>query len=329
MLYFYVRTARIQVEFSNLQSRLNSMLEWLEITPELTLVATATRAFLHVPHALGADPFREPMNGSGCAETTHWLFEAAIVAAGRAFPERSSAAASAHAQPDRPPHEPLSAAGWAYRLAGYYHTTHATRRLLPVVARRFAALGREPLATWAQQKMLEEAGHDDLALRDLSELGYRAHGLVRAFVPPRAAAWVALFEQLAAADEPLGCVGYAHALERLALLRGPAEIRAIEQDLPSGVNATRCLRVHSALGGDAHHVRTNVTTTAKLSANDRRAIVTACYLTARIYFDPALDDDFHSARREASVLAFREQTRTSPNLPLDANFTTLRQPESN
>ncbi|HKO53209.1 MAG TPA: hypothetical protein VJV79_36115, partial [Polyangiaceae bacterium] len=187
----------------------------------------------------------------------------------------------------------------------------ATRRLLPMVARRFAQSGRRALAAWAEQKINEEFGHEQLALRDLSELGYRARGLVSAFVPARAAAWVALFERLAAADAPVGCVGYAHALERLALLRGPAEVSAIEQGLPTNVNATRCLRVHSALGGDAHHVRTNVTTTAALNADERRAIAHACYLTARIYFDPALDDDFHSAHLEAKILAFRDDTRPS------------------
>lgn len=285
------------------------MLEWLEITPEQTVVATATRAFLHVPQAFGSDPFQAPMRGDGTPETTHWLLEGAIAAAGcsvhaahgAATPSRSASLSTAS----------LTAAHWAYRLVGYFHTTDATRRLLPLLARRFAESGRRTLAAWAEQKISEESGHEQLALRDLGELGFRARGLVGAFAPPRAAAWVALFERLAAADDPVGCVGYAHGLERLALLRGPAEVKAIEQALPAGVNATRCLRVHSALGSDAHHVRSNVTTTAALRADERRAIAQACYLTARIYFDPALDDDLHSAQIEAKVAAFREPTRPS------------------
>jgi hypothetical protein len=288
------------------------MPEWLEISPELTLVATATRAFLHVPQAFGADPFRAPMRADGSPETTHWLLEGAIAAAGRAFHAQRSAIAADHDSL-----EPVSSSYWAYRLAGYFHTTYATRRLLPLLRQRFADSGRSALAQWAEQKIAEEAQHDELALRDLSELGYRAQALVGALVPPRAAAWVALFEQLAKASDPVGSVGYAHALERLALLRGPAEVRAIEQSLPPGVNATRCLRVHSALGSDSHHVRTNVTTTAALSADERRAVAKACYLTARIYFDPALDDDFQSARLAAKVLAFREPTRSSSKLSHD------------
>jgi len=278
------------------------MLEWLEISPELTLIATATRAYLHVPPAFGTNPFEAPMRGEGTSDTTHWLLEGAMMAAARAFARQ--------AVPDcefplLEPSQASSASNWAYRLAGYYHTTHATRRLLPAVARRFAAHGREQLARWAEQKTGEEAGHDELALRDLTDLGYRAHELVEALTPPRAKAWVAFFERLAAADDPIGCVGYAHALERLALLRGSAEVRAIELRLPKDVNATRCLRVHSGLGGDRRHVQENVATTSGLSADERRNVVKACYLTACIYFDPALDDDFHSAGIEAAISPFR------------------------
>ena len=290
---------------SNSQSDSNAMLEWLEISPELTLVATPTRAYLHAPSGFGVNPFHPPMRGEGSPETTHWLFEAAIAAA------RQGCARTTAAAPDARPVAPLSVGRWAYRLTGYFHSTHATQRLLPLVAQRFAKAGRHALAHWAEQKITEEAGHDELALRDLSELGYQAQATVRAFVPPRAAAWVALFEQLAAAEDPVGCVGYAHALERLALLRGPAEVFAIERDLPPGVNATRCLRVHSALGSDAHHARTNVVTTSALSAGERRAVIRACYLTARVYFDPALDEDFRSAGLEAKVATFRAPARSS------------------
>jgi hypothetical protein len=290
------------------------MLEWLEISPELTVVATAARAFLHTPQALGSDPFQAPMTSAGSPDTTHWLLEGAIAAAGRAVQ-------AAEGELLRAPlsKEPVgeSAAHWAYRLSGYFHTTDATRRLLPVLARRFSAAGRRTLADWAERKMSEEAGHDQLALRDLVDLGYRARGLVSALRPRRAAAWVDLFEQLAKASDPVGCVGYAHALERLALLRGPAEVSAIEQGLPPGMNATRCLRVHSALGSDLHHVRSNVVATARLSADERRAIAKACHLTARIYFDPALDDDFRAAGLEAKVLAFRQPADQGQRPSLD------------
>ena len=259
----------------------SAMLEWIEVSPEVVVVATPSRAALHDVPSFGADPFCEPMRGAGQPETSHWLFEGAIALAARDFREQRKAVAEASGGP--------SAALWAYRLTGLFHTTHATRRLLPLIAQRFAASGRRALADWAAHKLTEEAGHDELALRDLQALGYQARELALAVRPARAAAWVQQFEQIAADPDPVACVGYAHALERLALLRGAKEVAAIEAALPAGHNATRCLRVHSGLGSDVSHVRANVAVTAALSAPERRSVVRACYRAARIYFDPALD----------------------------------------
>lgn len=256
------------------------------------------------------------MQGQGTPETTARLLEGAIALAARGF-----AAARKEAAASRTSGEscPLSSAEWAFRLAGYFHTTHATRRLLPLIAQRFAAAHRPALARWAELKIREEAGHDELALRDLRELGYRAQALTRALLPRRAVAWVELFESLARAEDPVGSVGYAHALERLALLGGADRVHAIEQALPAGVNATRCLRVHSAVGSDAEHVRSNVITTAALSATERRTVICAGHAAARIFFDPAFDDDF-SAELEAKVLEFCEHQR-QPTSSLPATRT--------
>jgi len=288
------------------------MLEWLEISTELTVVATAKRAFLHVPSGFGVDPFHSPMSGPGTPETTHWLLEGAVIAAARSF-----AAGPSEKRGSNFTGSGNASAHWAYRLAGYFHSTDATRRLLPLVAERFTRAGRHALARWAERKLVEEAGHEQLALRDLEELGYRGRALVAALVPVRARAWVGLFEQLVGAADPVSCVGYAHGLERLALLRGPAEVRAIERTLPPHVNATRCLRVHSSLGSDFDHVRSNELTAAALSASERRAIARACYRTARIYFDPAFDEDF-DPELATRVQAFASQpppaTQPQPEL---------------
>lgn len=238
------------------------------------------------------------MNGPGAPESTHFLLEGAIALAGRRYRQHEPA------RRERPSPR-LDRDRWAYRLAGYFHTTHATRRLLPGIARRLASRGRDSVARWADQKVAEETGHDELALRDLTELGFRARELVQAIVPPRAAAWVALFERLASEPDPITVVGYAHALERLALLRGPAEVAAIERSLPRGLFATRCLRTHSAVGSDARHVAANVQVTAGLCPEDRRTIVLMCHQAAGIYFDPALDDRLSPSELEAAVAPFR------------------------
>ncbi len=289
------------------------MLEWIELSTQATVVASETGVSLHLPQAFGADPFRTPMRGAGNPTTTRHLLEGCIALAGRVHHvERARRRAG---REPRPAHHGSACSEWAYRLAGYFHTTRATRRILPRIAQRFESAGRPVLVDWARQKINEEAGHDELALKDLSALGYDAKRVVSALCPPRAAAWVRLFERLAGAANPAGCVGYAHALERLALLRGAAEIAAIEARLPPGLNATRCLRVHSALGSDKAHVDVNIAAAAASTADERRAIATACHQTALIYFDPAYVTLGSRARARAPAPAIAEQLnalRTRP-----------------
>src|SRR6185503_2553531 len=136
---------------------------------------------------------------------------------------------------------PLTKARWAWRLCGSYCTTHATPGLMAEAAARFGATGRAALARWAEQKAREEQGHDRQALRDLAALGYDAERAVAALVPPTAAALVRYFTAAVRAEDPIRCVGYAYALERLALRQDAAYIKRIEAMLPPGVYATRCL----------------------------------------------------------------------------------------
>ena len=60
------------------------------------------------------------------------------------------------------------------------------------------------------------------------------------------------------AEDPIRCVGYAYTLERLAMSVDEAALRAVERMLPPGVQATLCMRVHSAVGSDAIHVAETV-----------------------------------------------------------------------
>ncbi len=265
-------------------------MEWAEVEPGYIVVATGDRIWLHTPVFNGQpDPFALPMEGPGSVETTRQLLDGAIGAAGRRKPSQAPSLPTSPAPQQTPPGgaPSLTPARWAWRLAGYYQTTHATPRLMAAAAERFAAAGRDALAAWARDKVRDEAGHDRLALRDLDALGYDAARLVDALVPPTAAALVRYFEaRVLEDDDPIGCVGYAYALERLALERGARDIAAIEAILPHGIVATRCLRVHSAVGSDAAHVDEAVRLVAQLTAGERTRVARACHETAIIYCTP-------------------------------------------
>ena len=259
-------------------------MEWAEVAPGCIVVATVDRIWLHTPVFSGQpDLFALPMEGPGSEATTRRLLDGAVGAAGRQKPPQAQAQQTQASQGT----PPLTPARWAWRLAGYYQTTHATPRLMAAAAERFVVAGRDTLAAWAHGKVRDEAGHDRLALRDLDALGYDAARVVDALVPPTAAALVRYFEaRVLEDDDPIGCVGYAYALERLALERGAADIAAVEAILPRGVVATRCLRVHSAAGSDAAHVDETVRLVSQLTAGERTRVARACYETAIIYCTP-------------------------------------------
>lgn len=247
------------------------MIEWVKVEPNHVVVATEERAWLHqLANANGDDPFAEPMREAGNLATTRQLLDG-VVAIAQCSVTRTTATRPA-----------LTAERWAWRLAGYYHTTHATPRLMAEAARCFAAMGKQELAEYSKSKVEDEGGHDQLALRDLAALGYDAERFVAELIPPTAAALVDYFAELVRAENPSGCVGYAYALERLATTHDKNYLRQVEAVLPSNIKATRCLRVHSSMSADAQHVEDALEVTARQSAEDRRLIAMAAYETTRI-----------------------------------------------
>jgi hypothetical protein len=245
-------------------------IQWARVAPGKIVVASSTRTFLHEQALHGGGPFSGRPRDEASLHVTKRLLDGAVGAAQRVE------------VPPSPP-APLTPLRWAWRLAGYYHTTHATPPLMTEAGRRFTAESRASLAAWAERKSRDERGHDDLALRDLSALGYDARAFVAACVPETAAALVVFFASLVrGSGDAARSAGYAYALERLAATRSLGEVRAVKALLPPDVDATRCLRVHSATGSDADHVEDIVELAAHLSHHERELIAAAAYETTLI-----------------------------------------------
>lgn len=172
---------------------------------------------------------------------------------------------------------PLTPTRWIWRLVGYVHLTRSTPELLRTAAATFERRQQRSLAAWARTRAREEQGHDVLALRDLRAMGVEPWHAVAVLRPHPAQALVEWFRAAATAADPLPCVGYAYAVERLAMGTSAEDIRAVEACLPAGVRATRCMRVHSGVGSDADHVADTVTVVASLPAPERAAIARAVF----------------------------------------------------
>lgn len=268
-------------------------MEWATVSSGKTVVATDDRAWLHDSaggFAGVSSPFARPMSGHGSPATTRRLLDGALSAARVAVP-------SSGARPKLTFHR------WVFRLAGFYHTTHATPRLMAEAARRFAMAGRMELSHYAERKVIDEGGHDRLALLDLRDLGLPAERVVARLVPPAASALVAYFERAVQQADPIGSLGYAYALERMAATTSPDYTRAVNAVLPPGVNATRCLRVHSGDGTDADHVEDLVDVVARSSAEERSRVAVAVYETGQILMrqdaEPISDEAIERAVAEA------------------------------
>ncbi|MEO0970079.1 MAG: iron-containing redox enzyme family protein [Cyanobacteria bacterium J06639_18] len=200
----------------------------------------------------------------------------------------------------RPP--ALTPTRWVWRLAGSYHLTHLTPQLMEKAAQRFTSEGRKVLAQWAVEKAREEAGHDRLALLDIQSMGYEAEDVVEALVPPAAEALVNYFIGSVWKRDPINCVGYSYTMERLALGVEENYIRRVEGLLSPGINATRCLRVHSNVGADAEHVEETIEMVTELLPQERKEVATACYETALLCFSPPKkdyisDEELHNVLR--------------------------------
>lgn len=247
-------------------------LEWAQIAFDKVVVASPERTWLYQPRS-STDPFAQAMEGAGSNTTTGKLLDGAIAVAKQVI---SSDA--------RPP--ALTSTRWIWRLASAYHMTSPVPDLMKEAARGFAANGHSELEAWALEKAEEEKGHDLLALRDIQSLGYDAEVVVKTLVPPAAIALMDYFTRGVKDHNPIDCVGYTYTMERISLNVGEDYIQKVEKLMPTSVNATRCLRVHSSVGVDAGHADENVSLVAKLAPAERSRIARACYETALIFFSP-------------------------------------------
>ncbi|HLT35552.1 MAG TPA: hypothetical protein VK034_04680 [Enhygromyxa sp.] len=218
----------------------------------------------------------------------------------RSLLDGALAAAIRLCAPRLPASPPLTPLRWIWRLVGYYHLTHSTTALLQHAAERFATAGERELADWARDRADEEDNHDRLALRDLRAMDVDPQRAIAALRPHPTERLVEWFRASVHAADPIGCVGYAYAVERLALEVGAAELAAVQAILPDGVRATRCMRVHSSVGSDADHVDETVAVVTRLAPDRRQAVARAVFDSACLSATPPPDghpDDAALARR--------------------------------
>jgi hypothetical protein len=246
--------------------------EWVNVTGDVSVVARDSgEVWFHHLNGMqdGLDPFASPMTGAGSPGSTVRLLDAAI---NLGFARIESRAARPNP----------TIVGYVVALVGAYHTSVDTPRNLRRAAKRFQELGRPEVAAYLDERAREETGHDRLALKDLRALGVPGELLVANFIPDGLKPLCRCFDDLCAGDYPIGSIGYSYCLERIAALKEKADIEQVQAICPEGVDATRFLRSHSALGSEASHVAETIEFVSSLPAADRIAVVQATYQSAVI-----------------------------------------------
>jgi len=175
-------------------------------------------------------------------------------------------------------------------LAGNYVFAGQTPGLFRRAAERFEASGRRDLAEFALQKAAEESGHADLAYRDMESLGLPAAEVIALIQPPSATVFAHRFRDYVESATPIALFGFSYCLERMAVERDDAFIRAVEAICPPQVRACRFLKVHSNVGSDGGHVYEQLSFFEALTGEELALVTSAAYETAELLARQPLTD---------------------------------------
>ncbi len=241
-------------------------LQWVQLGNGEILAASSRGAWLQQPQ-LGEFALGRPMSALVLADrgTTRHLLDGAIAAAERATP---------------PAPEPvMSTLRWAWLLVNQWYTAHHSVALLPAAIERYRWSGRPDLAEFAEHKLVEEQGHDQLSLADLTALGYDAGAAVESVqVAANVKAAVGHARDCVHGERPVDFIGYMYALERCVIRISDERLEALDAMLPAGVDATSAVRAH-ATALDLGHVDELVAFVAGLPAEDRTRVALSAHRT--------------------------------------------------
>ena len=272
--------------------------EWVVVSNDVSIIATdAGDLWFHeLADCREFSPFAAPMTGAGSPRSTALLLNGAI-ALGFGT-EGCEVQESAATLPK-----------YVFNLIGAFHNSRRTPGHFRQAAARFREIGRDEVADYLERHAKEETGHDRLVLKDLRALKLPAERIVENLVPAGVKPLNDLFDRLSSADYPIGCIGYSYCFESTAALKQKEDVDAMQALCPDGIDASRFMRTHSALGSEVDHVDDLIAFIAALPAADRIAIVQATYETAVLIAECLRDQ---GDMPDAAILAQLEAAAGEP-----------------
>jgi len=246
----------------------NITVEWVVLSEGNTIVAreTGDSWFIDVRDKDATVPFTRPMSGRGSRGSTGALLNGAVALGLSIEGELKQRA--------------ITLPQYIFDLIFSYHNARRAPGHFRKAADCFRALNRPEIASYLETHAREETGHERLAVKDLRALGLPAERIVANLIPSGMKPLCDYHDSLASSDYPIGCIGYSYCFEYTAAFKGRSEVDAIEVLWAPGIDASRFLRTHSALGSEAGHVEDIVDFVSGLPASDRTEIVRVTYRTA-------------------------------------------------
>jgi hypothetical protein len=243
--------------------------EWVALADDTAIVARETGEYWFVDLADQPDsgPFARLMTCKGTLGSTGGLLAGAVEWGFAGYDGVKTRGA-------------LSLPKFVFDLVFSYHNANRAPGHFRAAARRFRELDRPDISAYLETHAREETGHDRLVIKDLRALGLPGERIVANLVPEPLKPLCELFDEFAASEYPIGCIGYSYCFEYSAAFKGKSEVEAFAAVCPPGVDGLRFSRTHSCLGSEAGHVDDIVEFVAGLPASDRSEIVKATYRTA-------------------------------------------------
>ena len=264
-------------------------IEWVVVGDDTSIIATASGDlwFQTLDDVRDISPFAHPMTTEGRPKTTALLLNGAIALwFGEDGCELQESAATLPK--------------FVFNLVGAYHNSSRTPGHFRQAAQRFREIDRPEIAEYLEVHAKEETGHDRLVLKDLRALDLPAERIVENLMPEGVKPLCDLFDRYSSSDYPIGCIGYSYCFESTAALKQQEDVDAMQALCPKGIDATRFMRTHSALGSEVDHVDDLIAFIAALPAPDRIEIVRATYETALLIASCLRDE---GQMTDAAILA--------------------------
>jgi hypothetical protein len=261
-------------EANELITPMESFREAVRLAPRIFLKASPQKFRWHRLSPFDISPSTESFLEIGDPDVTRQMMAGALYAGLKALD------ANKNLGDESVTHTAPSLLRYIHSLAASYQTTQTTPPTMRRVAKILTERNQHISASYCLHVAEQEFGHDTLALMDIAALGLPAQEFVARLRPKNSLALVERFSGFADSDEPISVLGYAYVLERMALFSTQASVAEIERLIPAGINATRCLRVHSAVGSDSGHVDESIAFIATLPARSRASIARAVYETS-------------------------------------------------